>query len=82
MTWLLELISDSAGKRTLNGKSCLFPGPSPEWMVQHNLTPGDLRDLHVELAKTSATTEDYSILMNISWILRADGRFASIKDKS
>nr|XP_026244425.1 interleukin-17 receptor B [Urocitellus parryii] len=54
-------------------------GPSPEWMVQHNLTPGDLRDLRVELAKTSAATEDYSILMNISWILRADASIRLLK---
>ncbi|KAF7469536.1 Hypothetical predicted protein [Marmota monax] len=54
-------------------------GLSPEWMVQHNLTPGDLRDLRVELAKTSAATEDYSILMNISWILRADASIRLLK---
>lgn len=58
--------------------SCLLPGPSPEWMVQHTLTPGDLRDLQVELVKTSVATE-FSILMNISWILRADGKFASVR---
>uniref|UniRef100_A0A8C8YP61 Interleukin-17 receptor B n=1 Tax=Prolemur simus TaxID=1328070 RepID=A0A8C8YP61_PROSS len=52
--------------------SCLFPGPSREWEIQHILTPGDLRDLQVEPVKTSVATEDYSILMNISWILRAD----------
>jgi interleukin 17 receptor B len=57
---------------------CLLPGPSPEWMVQHTLTPGDLRDLQVELVKTSVAAEEFSILMNISWILRADGKFASV----
>ncbi|XP_045385845.1 interleukin-17 receptor B isoform X2 [Lemur catta] len=46
--------------------------PSREWEIQHILTPGDLRDLQVEPVKTSVTTEDYSILMNISWMLRAD----------
>ncbi|XP_070312024.1 interleukin-17 receptor B isoform X5 [Odocoileus virginianus] len=48
-------------------------GPSPEWMVRHTLTPGDLRDLRVEPIKSSVDLEDSSILMNISWILRADG---------
>ena len=65
------------------GKGChgqfhLLPGPSPEWMVRHTLTPGDLRDLRVEPIKSSVDLEDSSILMNISWILRADGKFASI----
>jgi hypothetical protein len=63
-------------RRGCHSKSCLFPGPSPEWMVQHTLTPGDLRDLRVELVKTNIEAEDYSVLMNISWILRADGKFA------
>ncbi|XP_017383651.1 interleukin-17 receptor B [Cebus imitator] len=47
-------------------------GPSPEWMLQHDLTPGDLKDLRVETVKTNVATGDYSILMNISWVLRAD----------
>lgn len=59
---------------TCHGQSHLLPGPSPEWMVNHTLTPGDLRDLRVEPVKTS---DNYSIVMNISWILRADGKFAS-----
>ncbi|XP_050996799.1 interleukin-17 receptor B [Acomys russatus] len=54
-------------------------GPSPEWMVQHTLTPGDLRDLQVELVKTGVATEDFSILMNISWILRADASIRLLK---
>ncbi|XP_027295547.2 interleukin-17 receptor B [Cricetulus griseus] len=54
-------------------------GPSPEWMVQHTLTPGDLRDLQVELVKKSVTPEDFSILMNISWILRADASIRLLK---
>ncbi|XP_062969559.1 interleukin-17 receptor B [Cynocephalus volans] len=54
-------------------------GPSPEWMVQHTLTPGDLRDLQVEPVKTSVAMEDYSILMNISWILRADASICMLK---
>ncbi|XP_061252637.1 interleukin-17 receptor B isoform X5 [Bos javanicus] len=49
------------------------PGPSPEWMVRHTLTPGDLRDLRVETIKSNVDLEDSPILMNISWILRADG---------
>lgn len=65
-----------------HGQSRLLPGPSPEWMVSHTLTPGDLRDLRVEPVKTSVATEDHSILMNISWILRADGKCASIKVKA
>ncbi|MBZ3889999.1 Interleukin-17 receptor B [Sciurus carolinensis] len=48
-------------------------------MIQHNLTPGDLRDLRVGLAKTSVATEDYSILMNISWMLRADASIRLLK---
>ncbi|CAH7240631.1 Il17rb [Phodopus roborovskii] len=54
-------------------------GPSPEWMVQHTLTPGDLRDLQVELVKKSVAPEDFSILMNISWILRADASIRLLK---
>ncbi|XP_036054895.1 interleukin-17 receptor B isoform X2 [Onychomys torridus] len=54
-------------------------GPSPEWMVQHTLTPGDLRDLQVELVKTRVAPEDFSILMNISWILRADASIRLLK---
>nr|XP_020040213.1 interleukin-17 receptor B [Castor canadensis] len=54
-------------------------GPSPEWMVQHTLTPGDLRDLRVELVKTNIEAEDYSVLMNISWILRADASIRLLK---
>ncbi|XP_055270062.1 interleukin-17 receptor B isoform X4 [Moschus berezovskii] len=55
------------------------PGPSPEWMVRHTLTPGDLRDLRVEPIKSSADLEDSSILMNISWILRADASIRLLK---
>ncbi|XP_031217393.1 interleukin-17 receptor B isoform X1 [Mastomys coucha] len=54
-------------------------GPSPEWMVQHTLTPGDLRNLQVELVKTSVATEEFSILMNISWTLRADASIRLLK---
>ncbi|XP_012920904.1 interleukin-17 receptor B isoform X2 [Heterocephalus glaber] len=54
-------------------------GPSPEWLVQHPLTPGDLRELRVELVKTRAATEDYSVLMNISWVLRADASIRLLK---
>ncbi|XP_014648522.1 PREDICTED: interleukin-17 receptor B isoform X1 [Ceratotherium simum simum] len=54
-------------------------GPSPEWMVQHPLTPGDLRDLRVEPVKSRIATEDYSILMNVSWILRADASIRFLK---
>ncbi|XP_066102098.1 interleukin-17 receptor B isoform X2 [Saccopteryx bilineata] len=50
-------------------------GPSPEWMVSHTLTPGDLRDLRVE----PVAMDDYSILMNISWILRADASIRFLK---
>ncbi|XP_055270061.1 interleukin-17 receptor B isoform X3 [Moschus berezovskii] len=57
----------------------LLPGPSPEWMVRHTLTPGDLRDLRVEPIKSSADLEDSSILMNISWILRADASIRLLK---
>ncbi|XP_063113359.1 interleukin-17 receptor B isoform X1 [Cavia porcellus] len=48
-------------------------------MVQHPLTPGDLRELRVELFKTNATAEDYSVLMNISWVLRADASIRLLK---
>ncbi|XP_054339841.1 interleukin-17 receptor B [Pongo pygmaeus] len=54
-------------------------GPSPEWMLQHDLTPGDLRDLRVEPVKTSVATGDYSILMNVSWVLRADASIRLLK---
>ncbi|XP_040603726.1 interleukin-17 receptor B [Mesocricetus auratus] len=54
-------------------------GPSPEWMVQHTLTPGDLRDLRVELVTQSVSPEDFSVLMNISWILRADASIRLLK---
>ncbi|ELK37004.1 Interleukin-17 receptor B [Myotis davidii] len=50
-------------------------GPSPEWMVSHTLTPGDLRDLRVE----PVVTKSSSILMNISWILRADASIRFLK---
>ncbi|XP_004581845.2 interleukin-17 receptor B isoform X2 [Ochotona princeps] len=53
-------------------------GPSPEWLVQHTLTPGDLRDLRVEPVKTRVAT-DYSVLMNISWVLRADASIRVLK---
>ncbi|XP_042536138.1 interleukin-17 receptor B isoform X1 [Dipodomys spectabilis] len=54
-------------------------GPSPEWMIQHTLTPGDLRDLRVEPVRTSAAAKDNSILMNISWTLRADASIRLLK---
>ncbi|XP_032017156.1 interleukin-17 receptor B isoform X2 [Hylobates moloch] len=54
-------------------------GPSPEWMLQHDLTPGDLRDLRVEPVKTSVAAGDYSILMNVSWVLRADASIRLLK---
>ncbi|EPY80991.1 interleukin-17 receptor B-like protein [Camelus ferus] len=54
-------------------------GPSPEWMVRHTLTPGDLRGLRVEPVKSSDVMEDYSIFMNISWILRADASIRLLK---
>ncbi|XP_036286744.1 interleukin-17 receptor B isoform X2 [Pipistrellus kuhlii] len=50
-------------------------GPSPEWLVRHTLTPGDLRDLRVE----PVVTKSSSILMNISWILRADASIRFLK---
>ncbi|XP_029772098.1 interleukin-17 receptor B isoform X3 [Suricata suricatta] len=55
------------------------PGPSPEWMVQHTLTPGDLRDLRVESVRSRVVMEDYSILMNVSWVLRADASIRLLK---
>ncbi|XP_036875193.2 interleukin-17 receptor B isoform X3 [Manis javanica] len=54
-------------------------GPSPEWMAQHALTPGDLRELRVEPVKSNVTTEDYSVLMNVSWVLRADASILLLK---
>ncbi|XP_012316183.1 interleukin-17 receptor B [Aotus nancymaae] len=48
-------------------------------MLQHDLTPGDLKDLRVETVKTSVPTGDYSILMNISWVLRADASIRLLK---
>ncbi|EAW65298.1 interleukin 17 receptor B, isoform CRA_a, partial [Homo sapiens] len=54
-------------------------GPSPEWMLQHDLIPGDLRDLRVEPVTTSVATGDYSILMNVSWVLRADASIRLLK---
>ncbi|XP_037386608.1 interleukin-17 receptor B isoform X2 [Talpa occidentalis] len=54
-------------------------GPSPEWWVYHPLTPGDLRDLQVEPVKSNVSAEDYSILMNISWTLRADASILFLK---
>ncbi|XP_069874622.1 interleukin-17 receptor B isoform X1 [Dipodomys merriami] len=54
-------------------------GPSPEWMVQHTLTPGDLRELQVEPVRTSTAAKDNSILMNISWTLRADASIRLLK---
>ncbi|OWK02817.1 IL17RB [Cervus elaphus hippelaphus] len=48
-------------------------------MVRHTLTPGDLRDLRVEPIKSSVDLEDSSILMNISWILRADASIRLLK---
>ncbi|XP_007935436.1 interleukin-17 receptor B [Orycteropus afer afer] len=54
-------------------------GPSPEWKVQHALTPGDLRDLRVEPVKITVEPQEYSLLMNISWILRADASIRLLK---
>ncbi|KAL2803680.1 interleukin-17 receptor B precursor [Daubentonia madagascariensis] len=54
-------------------------GPSQEWLTRHPLTPGDLRDLRVEPVKTSVAPEDYSVLMNVSWILRADASIRLLK---
>ncbi|XP_062055946.1 interleukin-17 receptor B [Lepus europaeus] len=54
-------------------------GPSPEWLVRHTLTPGDLRDLRVEPVTTKVAVEDYSVLMNISWVLRADASILVLK---
>eukprot|EP00070_Physeter_catodon_P028395 XP_028335289.1 interleukin-17 receptor B [Physeter catodon] len=48
-------------------------------MVRHTLTPGDLRDLRVEPIKSSVVLEDCSILMNISWILRANASICLLK---
>nr|XP_054536657.1 interleukin-17 receptor B isoform X3 [Pan troglodytes] len=48
-------------------------------MLQHDLIPGDLRDLRVELVTTSVATGDYSILMNVSWVLRADASIRLLK---
>ncbi|XP_075404043.1 interleukin-17 receptor B [Tenrec ecaudatus] len=54
-------------------------GLSPEWKVQHTLIPGDLRDLRVEPVKTRVAPEEYSLRMNISWILRADASICFLK---
>ncbi|XP_005387432.1 PREDICTED: interleukin-17 receptor B [Chinchilla lanigera] len=80
----LVLLSLAALSRTVLPKEPTIQcgsetGPSPEWMVQHPLTPGDLRELRVELAKTRTTTEDCSILMNVSWVLRADASIRFLK---
>lgn len=48
-------------------------------MVQHTLTPGDLRNLQVQPVKTRVAAEDYLILMNISWVLRADASIRLLK---
>lgn len=38
--------------------------------------------LRVEPVKSSDVMEDYSIFMNISWILRADGKLHQLKIRS
>ncbi|XP_032724224.1 interleukin-17 receptor B isoform X1 [Lontra canadensis] len=55
------------------------PGPSPEWMVQHTLTPGDLGDLRVEPVTSGVAMDNYSISMNVSWRLRADASIRFLK---
>ncbi|XP_016047311.2 interleukin-17 receptor B isoform X2 [Erinaceus europaeus] len=54
-------------------------GPSPEWMVPHPLIPGELKDLQVEPVRSNVAMEDYLILMNISWTLRADASIFVLK---
>lgn len=79
---LEERASNWAREVVYHGQSRLLPGPSPEWTVHHTLTPGDLRDLRVVPVISSVAMEENSILMNISWVLRADGKFASGKVKT
>ncbi|XP_055414209.1 interleukin-17 receptor B isoform X6 [Bubalus kerabau] len=71
--WPRDVASTAEPGRAVLGGRASGAGPSPEWMVRHTLTPGDLRDLQVETIKSNVDLEDSSILMNISWILRADG---------
>ncbi|XP_055985675.1 interleukin-17 receptor B [Sorex fumeus] len=54
-------------------------GPSPEWLVQQTLIPGDLKSLQVELVKSNVAAENQTILMKISWILRPDASILSLK---
>ncbi|KAM5280072.1 interleukin-17 receptor B [Ctenodactylus gundi] len=74
---LAVLCRSTTGEQTLQCGS--ETGPSPEWMMKHALTPGDLRELQVELVKNSVSPEEYSVLMNISWVLRADASILFLK---
>lgn len=45
------------------------PGLSPEWMVRHALTPGDLRDLRVEplMATVNVNCHEAGRLSSVGW---------------
>ncbi|XP_055414207.1 interleukin-17 receptor B isoform X4 [Bubalus kerabau] len=77
--WPRDVASTAEPGRAVLGGRASGAGPSPEWMVRHTLTPGDLRDLQVETIKSNVDLEDSSILMNISWILRADASIRLLK---
>ncbi|XP_019840513.2 interleukin-17 receptor B isoform X2 [Bos indicus] len=77
--WPRDVASTAEPGRAVLWGRASGAGPSPEWMVRHTLTPGDLRDLRVETIKSNVDLEDSPILMNISWILRADASIRLLK---
>lgn len=58
------------------GSFALLLGPASRVDGPTHPDPRRPKDLRVEPIKSSVDLEDSSILMNISWILRADGKFA------
>ncbi|XP_074055277.1 interleukin-17 receptor B isoform X2 [Macrotis lagotis] len=54
------------------------PGPSSEWLVKNNLTPGGLQTLRVDSVASPETLSD-AILLKISWTLKQDGSIQMLK---
>ncbi|XP_043835614.1 interleukin-17 receptor B [Dromiciops gliroides] len=74
--WLSSVVPRGLSEQSMK----CFPemGPSAEWMVRNDLTPGGLQTLHVDPVAIPETNLE-EVLLNISWTLKRDGSIKMLK---
>ncbi|XP_072455164.1 interleukin-17 receptor B [Notamacropus eugenii] len=74
--WLSSVARQGSSEQSIK----CFPemGPSKEWIVPNDLTPGGLQTLHVDSVASPGIYSD-TVLLNVSWTLKQDGSIQMLK---